>query len=360
MSGLSRNREEPPADEADLEWCHDAVQGVSRTFALTIEVLDEPMSTYICVGYLLCRVADTVEDASHIPPEEQATLLRCFDRVLDPSDETSVTEFESAIEEWLPPESERSEDWNVVAETRTVVHSFRAQPRSVRNAVRPPVRELVQGMVLFVERYADQGGLRLKDREELEEYCYYAAGTVGYLITNLVTRGEVESDTERTLYGTAESFGLLLQLVNIAKDVYVDFREENNVYLPATWLREAGVEQSELNDPEQHERVAAVVHRTADHARGFLDDAQQYLEEVPETDGNRLAAWAIPFLLAVGTLRELSTRPEDAATGEGVKISRQEVAAIVTAMAGERDRDALADLRRTISEEPFHHQLEGV
>ncbi len=359
MSGLSRNREELPADEADLEWCHDAVQGVSRTFALTIEVLDEPMSTYICVGYLLCRVADTIEDASHIPPDEQAQLLRCYNRVLDPDDETTIADFEAAVEEWLPPEPERNEDWTVVAETRTVVHSFRAQPDGVREAVRPPVRELVHGMVIFVERYADEGGLRLKDREELEEYCYYAAGTVGHLITNLVTRGDVADETERTLYGTAESFGLLLQLVNIAKDVYDDFREENNVYLPAAWLREAGVDQEAVDDPENHERVATVVHRTTDHARGFLDDAQRYLEVVPETDGNRLAAWAIPFLLAVGTLRELSSRPEDAVTGDGVKISRQEVAAIVTAMAGERDRDALADLRRTIAEEPFH-RAEGI
>lgn len=358
MSGLPRNRE-PPSDEADLEWCHEAVQGVSRTFALTIEVLDEPMSSYICVGYLLCRVADTVEDASHIPSDDQAQLLTLYDRVLDPDDDATVAEFEDAVAEWVPAEEHRTDDWEVVAEARTVVHTFRAQPEGVREAVRPPVRELVQGMVLFVERYADDGGLRLQDREELEEYCYYAAGTVGYLITNLVTRGDVEQDTEQALYGTAESFGLLLQLVNIAKDVYVDFREENNVYLPATWLREAGVEQNAIDEPANADGVATVVDRTADHARGFLDDAQRYLETVPETDGNRLAAWAIPFLLAVGTLRELSARPEDAVSERGVKISRREVQAIVGAMTGDRDRDALGELRRTITEQPYH-EADGI
>jgi len=65
--------------EADVEWCHETVQGVSRTFALTIDVLDDPMSTHICLGYLLCRVADTIEDAGHIPPEPQAELLRLYD-----------------------------------------------------------------------------------------------------------------------------------------------------------------------------------------------------------------------------------------------------------------------------------------
>ena len=69
---MSRHAARPPGDGTDLDWCHEAVQGVSRTFALTVDVLDEPMASYICVGYLLCRVPDTVEDADHIPPAEQA------------------------------------------------------------------------------------------------------------------------------------------------------------------------------------------------------------------------------------------------------------------------------------------------
>ncbi|MFB6128786.1 MAG: squalene/phytoene synthase family protein [Halorhabdus sp.] len=58
----------------DAEWCYEAVQGVSRTFALTVEALEEPMASQIGLGYLLCRIADTIEDAGHIPPEEQASL----------------------------------------------------------------------------------------------------------------------------------------------------------------------------------------------------------------------------------------------------------------------------------------------
>jgi farnesyl-diphosphate farnesyltransferase len=208
-------------------------------------------------------------------------------------------------------------------------------------------------MAMFVERYADDDGLRIENREELEEYCYYAAGTVGHLITNLVTRGDVATERTRALYDRAEEFGLLLQLVNVAKDVYDDFTEENNVYLPAEWLEDVGVRQDEVLDPEHTSAVASVVGRVATHARTFVDDAQAYLERVPRTDGNTLAAWAIPFLLAVGTLRELSAHPEDALTDEGVKVTRQEVYAVVTAMAGGTDRP-LADLREQIAREPFH------
>ena len=350
---MSRHAARPPGDRADLDWCHEAVQGVSRTFALTVDVLDEPMASYICIGYLLCRVPDTIEDADHVPPTEQGRLLREYDRVLDPDDETDAEAFRASVDRWLPDPEGRSEDWNVVASTPRIVRTFEALPADVREAVTPPARELVQGMAMFVERYADEGGLRIQSREELEEYCYYAAGTVGNLVTNLLARGDLSEGRRARLYDTAEEFGLLLQLVNVAKDVYDDYAEEDNVYLPAEWLAAEGVPQDDVLAPEHASGAAAVVRRTARHARSFLDDAQTYLETVPTTDGNTVAAWAIPFLLAVGTLRELLERPEDALSATGVKISRQEVFAVVTEMTGPTS-DSLATLREDIAGQPFH------
>ena len=314
---MSRHAARPPGDRADLDWCHEAVQGVSRTFALTVDVLDEPMASYICIGYLLCRVPDTVEDADHIPPADQARLLSEYDCVLDPDDDTDADTFRASVDEWLPAPDERNDDWEVVASTPRILRTFRALPDDVCAAVTPPARELVQGMAMFVERYADEG-------------------------------------RRARLYDTAEEFGLLLQLVNVAKDVYDDFTEEDNVYLPEEWLAAEGVPQELVLDPGHRSGAAAVVRRTARHARSFLDDAQTYLETVPTTDGNTVAAWAIPFLLAVGTLRELLARPEDALSETGVKISRQEVFAVVTEMTGTDATAPLGDLREDIAGQPLH------
>ena len=358
---MSRHVAEPPlAADDDLEWCHDAVQGVSRTFALTVEVLEEPMDSYICVGYLLCRVADTIEDAGHIPPTEQARLLELYDEVLDPETDTDATAFVEHAQEWIP--DDRTPDWDVVAHTPRVMRTFSALAPDVRAAVTPPARELVQGMAMFVDRYGETGGLRIQSRDELEEYCYYAAGTVGNLITNLVTRGDIDSDRSQRLYDTAEEFGLLLQLVNISKDVYDDYTEENNVYLPSEWLAEEGVPQEELLAPEHRSGATAVVRRTAERARDFLDDAQTYLETVPLVDGNTLEAWAVPYLLAVGTLRELRANPEDALRETDVKVSREEVFAVVSAMSGgtsTSERRELAEFREAIAHKPFHRAAPG-
>ena len=341
----------PP--QPDLDWCHDAVQGVSRTFAVTVDVLDEPMASQICLGYLLCRVADTVEDAGHIPPPAQVQLLEYYDDALDPERAGTMTNFRDEVDEWLPAPENRSDDWEVVASAETVWATFREQSEPVQTAVLPPVREMIGGMAMFIDRYADRGGLRIQDRAELDEYCYYAAGTVGILITNLLTRGDISEQRERILYDTAEEFGLLLQLVNVSKDVYDDFIAENNVYLPAAWLDDEGVEQDAVIEPRNRGAVATVVRRTADHARSYLDDAGRYLEAMPLVNGNTVAAWLVPYLLCVGTLREIDRRPADAVTDTSLKVSRAEVFAVIDA-ARDAGRDSVSELRQRVAREPYH------
>jgi len=312
------------------------------------------MASQICVGYLLCRVADTVEDAGHIPPEAQSDVLRTYRRAIDPDDGTEIGAFREAVDEWLP--AERDDDWTVVAEAPTVAATFEELDPEAQAAIVPPVLEMVDGMAMFVDRHATKGGLRIDDRDELEQYCYYAAGTVGNLITNLLTRGDIAEERADRLRETAENFGLLLQLVNVSKDVYDDYTEENNIYLPAEWLEAEGVEQERVVHPENRESSARVVDRTADYARSFLDDAQAYLETMPLSNGNTMEAWTVPYLLAVGTLRELGSRPEDALTETGVKVSRQEVFAVMSA-ASDVGRDSLAELRQTIARTPFHRAV---
>lgn len=340
--------------EADLSWCYDAVEDVSRTFAITVETLEKPMSDRICVGYLLCRVADTVEDAGHIPPEAQSTVLETYQQTLDPESDVDAASFRSTVDPWLPDEPQQTDDWEVVANVERVVGAFEGMPEKTQDALRDPIMELVEGMSMFIDRYDDSGGLRIGTVEELEEYCWYAAGTVGELITNLVAP-DADPKDEETLRDTARSFALLLQLVNVAKDVSDDYHEENNVYLPETWLNEVGVDQNEVCAPENRSAVRTVIGRVTDRAAGYLDDAQAYLEAMPLTKGNTLAAWAVPYLLAVGTIRELRKRPEDVLEHGGVKVPRQEVFALIHAFEKEEiNPERIGALRSTIEKQPFH------
>ena len=339
-------RQSQPPTMSDREWCHDAVQDVSRTFALTIDALEEPMATRICVGYLLCRVADTVEDATSIPPGEQRALLETYDAVLDTGDETTVGDFETDVAEYVPDDP--NADWRVVAEAPRVVAAFEGLDEDAREAIRPTVREMATGMASFVERYADDGGLRIQSATELEEYCWYVAGTVGELVTELLAH-DATPDAADAMRENARSFALLLQLVNVAKDVRPDYEEENNVYLPQAWLDDHDLDPDEVADPENATRVGSVVERVTDRARGYVDGAQRWLEVMPTSQGNTLAAWTVPFLLAVGTMRELGDRPQDVVREGDVKVDREEVHAVLALVAGDFDRSAIDTARERIA-----------
>jgi len=334
---------------ADLAWCHEIVTDVSRTFALTVAHLDPPLSHEICVGYLLCRIPDTIEDSTRLPPAEQQRLLDSYSDALAPTTGASIEAFRDAAARWIPdsPDSE----WETVASAPRILDTFRGLPADSRAEIRPAVRELTDGMSLFVGRYADCGGLRLRTVEELEEYCWYVAGTVGVLVTGLLDDA-VPTAVWKRLRTNARSFALLLQLVNVAKDVAVDYREENNVYVPAELLTAHGLTATDIGDPGNGAAFAPVVEALAARAEGYLDGAQAWIEAMPEARGNTLAAWAIPFLLAVGTLRELRERPADVIAAGGVKMSRAEVKALLGQFDG--PNPSIAALRERMHEAPLH------
>lgn len=335
--------------EPDFEWCYDIVDDVSRTFALTISELEEPLAREICVGYLLCRVADTIEDDDRIPPAEQAELLGLYHDVLDPDTTDVLPEFMERVDEWIPAETDP--DWTVVAETPRLLETFDALPTASKAEIRPAVQEMVQGMTLFVDRYAAQGGLRIETMDELEEYCWYVAGTVGHLVTGLVSRDSSDKRQDR-LYETADSFGLLLQLVNVAKDLATDYHAENNVYVPQEVLQRYGLEASDIADDTQSAAFEPVVTDIVDRAEQYTDDARDWLETMPRRRGNTLGAWAIPFLLAVGTIRELKTRPRDVITEGDVKVSRSEVQALLRTFAGD-EMPSVQRIQQKVEHEPL-------
>ncbi|MFB6149036.1 MAG: phytoene/squalene synthase family protein [Halobacteriales archaeon] len=326
------NPPDEPSLADDRRWCFRAVEDVSRTFALSIELLEEPIDSWVCTGYLLCRGADTIEDEAAIPLAKRAELLDIYRDLLDPTSDTDVATFLDAVEAVRPPAVETDADWEVLMQTDRVLRVFRSFDPAVSESMRGIVREMATGMAEILRRHDGNGGLRLATVDELEEYCWYVAGTVGELFTTLLAH--VDSVTvDEPDPDDAWAFALLLQLVNIAKDVRLDYETEDNVYLPGEWLAAEGIDHEAVADAATTDQVAAVVQRVIAHAESQTDGARQYLATLPEDEGRVLEAAALPYLLAIGTLRELEGQIHDVVTEPAtVKLDRQEVEALYQRM----------------------------
>lgn len=89
----------------------------------------------------------------------------------------------------------------------------------------------------------DTSGAEIKTEADLELYSYRVAGVVGLMMCHVMGVSRREATSQ------AIELGLAMQMTNIARDVREDF-ERNRVYLPSTWLIDAGVNRARLLDDE--------------------------------------------------------------------------------------------------------------
>ena len=167
-----------PARVRDAErFARAALPAASRTFALSVRLLPGDLGRSVLCAYLLCRIADTVEDDGHAAPERKAELLAEFLRCLD----------DALVADAFPARAAdiRGEEAHLQLLRRTdlVFVLFRSLPPRSRDRVAHWVREMGHGMAAFILRHPR--GLRIQTMEEYREYCYYVAGTVGCMLTEL-------------------------------------------------------------------------------------------------------------------------------------------------------------------------------
>lgn len=123
--------------------------------------------------------------------------------------------------------------------------------------------------------------------EDTLEYCYHVAGVVGVMMA--IIMGVKPNDYE-TLH-RASDLGIAFQLTNICRDI-IDDAEIGRVYLPAAWLREAGVDPApaSLLDPANREAVWAVALRVLEEADRYYRSSGPGVRRLPIRAGFAVAA----------------------------------------------------------------------
>jgi farnesyl-diphosphate farnesyltransferase len=274
----------------------DLLEKTSRTFALSIPPLPEPTRREVTVAYLLFRVADTFEDATHWPPADRIAALADF-RALLSSGTREDAERLSRV--WTAAGASPHAGYReLIAETPFVFDAFRSLAPPAREILRTHVTRSAEGMAGFVATTGDEG-LVLDSLDDLRGYCYTVAGIVGELLTELFLLEETSLRTAASvLRARARAFGEALQLVNILKDSEDDAREGRR-YLPAAVPR---------GD------VFAL-------ARRDLGEAREYIEALhgAGAPGGILEFTALPVALAWAALVEVEEK------GPGAKVGRPQV-----------------------------------
>jgi farnesyl-diphosphate farnesyltransferase len=291
---------------------------VSRTFALTIPQLPEALRVAVTNAYLLCRMADTIEDEPAVPPDETLAFLERFQAVVAGRGDTA--RLASDVEGRLSNRTLSAERDLIINMVR-VLNVTAALAPAQRAAIQRCVELMCYGMPRF-QSTASLKGLPL--RADLDEYCYYVAGVVGEMLTELFCEYSAGAARERAaMRGLAVSFAQGLQMTNILKDIWED-RSRGACWLPQEVFTPHGVDLATLTSTPRMPGFDAGMNELIGVAHAHLRNALDYTLLIPsnEVGMRRFCLWAVG--LAVLTLRKIHKNP-GFTTGSQVKISRSSV-----------------------------------
>ena len=307
---------------ADEVYQRQILQDVSRTFALTIPALPPELSRVVSNAYLLCRIADTVEDEVGLSASQKQEFSERFIAVL--SQEAQASEFAGELYPLLSSQTLAAER-DLIKNTLRVIRLTNSFNDIQRKALRRCVHIMSRGMAEFQQHHYPNG---LDDLAHLDRYCYHVAGVVGEMLTELFCDYVDEVAPQReNLMRLAVSFGQGLQMTNILKDFWED-RARGACWLPRNVFREVGFDLADVDADHYDRRFGEGIRRLIGVAQAHLKNALEYTLVFPsrQVGIRRFCLWALG--MAVLTLRKLHAHL-DFRCGLQVKISRRSVKSAV-------------------------------
>jgi phytoene synthase len=302
--------------QSDAALLHHATQTIavgSKSFAAAAKLFDPATRRSVLMLYAWCRHCDDVVDGQELgfnaAPREQ------FDAAAKLDELREQTRRAYAGEQMRDP-------------------AFAAfQEVALRHSIPPRFAfDHLAGFAMDVE------GARYDTIEDTLRYCYHVAGVVGLMMASIM------GVNDPRVLDRACDLGLAFQLTNIARDIVED-AHVNRCYVPAQWLREAGIPVGELALPRHRAALAKVAARLVDYAEPYYDSALSGIADLPLR-----SAWAIATARKVyrqiGVVvkrRGAQAWDERAGTSKAAKLrllAEGGVQALSSRLAGSRPRPA--------------------
>jgi farnesyl-diphosphate farnesyltransferase len=310
------------SNRGDFEYQTQILPGVSRTFAITIPVLPDPLSVVVANAYLLCRLADTIEDDVALDQDQKSEFHQLLISVVEGNYDANI--FARQLSPLLSLEI-LPDERNLVENTARIVrvtHSFSVREQE---ALTRCIRVMCSGMSQFQRNKSLTG---FKDMGQLQEYCYVVAGVVGEMLTELfcVYCADLEKKRDKMMK-LAVSFGQALQMTNILKDMWDD-RQRGACWLPRSIFFGGSLEFDKLDQFRDTQAFRDGMEELIRVAYRHMQQGLEYTCEIPtqEVGMRRFCSWALG--LAVLTLQKIHANPTYTSASQ-VKISRKAVKATV-------------------------------
>ena len=300
------------------------LEGVSRTFALTIPQLPSSLYSVVANAYLLCRIVDTIEDEVSLSAPQKKYFCAEFITIVKTGQGTEA--FAAELAPLLSQQTIPAEHSLIQVIPRVIAITRKFAPEQIE-ALASCVETMAEGMPIFQAQNLHDGLPTLAD---MDRYCYYVAGCVGEMLAKLFCCYSPEIAQHREeLLKLSVSFGQGLQMTNILKDIWDD-AQRGVCWLPQDIFTETGFELKNLSPEHSDEKFRIGLAHLISIAHGHLHNALTYTQLLPahETGLRNFCLWALG--MAVLTLKKIKQQLDFNQSNQ-VKITRNSVKATILA-----------------------------
>jgi len=298
------------------------LEGVSRTFALTIPQLPEKLYGAVANAYLLCRIVDTIEDEVSLSPGQKKYFCSEFIDIVKTG--TNSEPFAVELAPLLSSQTSPAEHTLIHVLPRVIQITHKFDPDQIE-ALACCVETMAEGMPIFQAQDLHGGLPTLAD---MDRYCYYVAGCVGEMLAKLFCHYSPEiAQHKDELLSLSVSFGQGLQMTNILKDIWDD-AERGVCWLPQDIFTETGFDLKTLTPETNEQSFRKGLEHLISIAHSHLHNALRYTLLLPahETGIRNFCLWALG--MAVLTLKKIKQNL-DFNNSDQVKITRNSVKATI-------------------------------
>ncbi len=115
--------------------------------------------------------------------------------------------------------------------------------------------------------------------EQLEQYCYLVAGTVGEMLLPVLHDAPDQAVSEAGI-----SLGKALQIVNIVRDIGED-KGRGRRYVPLQWMEDSGYTLRDFEQGTVNDAFRSLIDRLERLAREWLEQGLHGIESYPASSG---------------------------------------------------------------------------
>lgn len=280
------------------------------------------------MGYLLCRLADTIADSLNISTDKKMDLLLSFKGLFQtfPISPKKLKELGETLRQanTLSPISEGK----LFTPREDHLLHFNNLSRTDQSLIQEVVWAVIQGMVMDLEMFGSpsRSAKALPTQELLENYLLWIGGEPGRFWSKVCLEHfpSLEIKNRQQWIDDGIQFGKGLQMVNILRDLPFDIKK-GRCYIPWDLTASHGLKLGEILEGKKTDFFLTLYHHLLGKAFSYLEHGLTYIHQIPSRHFRlRLAVWW-PLSLGAKTLERLKLTPSILDSKTPIKVPRWEV-----------------------------------